>query len=157
MQGTRTTHPTPDEPAEAHRRIAAEDRTAIDELISLHGHLTDDGALDRYDEVFSADVTYDLADFGRGPLHGIPAIRDAALAMGDANPVGHHVTNIVLTAVDGDEVHTRSKGIGIYADGTSWSVVYEDTIRREDRGWRISHRKVLARRRPLGSAGLDSR
>jgi 3-phenylpropionate/cinnamic acid dioxygenase small subunit len=155
MPGNETTQRTPDEPADVHRRITADDRAAIGELISLHGHLTDDGDLDRFDEVFSADVTYDLADFGLGALEGIPAIRDAALAMGDANPVGHHITNVVLTAVDANEVHGRSKGIGIAADGTSGSVVYEDTFKREDRGWRISHRKVLARRKPLGAAGLD--
>jgi 3-phenylpropionate/cinnamic acid dioxygenase small subunit len=155
MPGKEATQCTPVESADVHRRIATEDRAAIGELISLHGHLTDDGDLDRFDEVFSADVTYDLADFGLGALAGISAIRDAALAMGDANPVGHHITNVVLTAVNADEVHSRSKGIGITADGTSGSVVYEDTFRREDRGWRISHRKVLARRKPLGAGGLD--
>lgn len=155
MPGEETTQRTAGEQAEGHGRITAEDRAAIGELISLHGHLTDDGDLDRFDELFTADVTYDLADFGLGSLEGIPAIRDAALAMGDANPVGHHITNVVLTAVDADVVHGRSKGIGISADGTSGSVVYEDTFRREDRGWRISRRKVLARRKPLGAGGLD--
>jgi hypothetical protein len=154
MSEKETTQRTPDEPVEVHRRISTDDRDAIGELISLHGHLTDDGDLDRFDEVFSEDVTYDLADFGLGSLQGIPAIRHAALALGDANPVGHHVTNIVLTAMDADEVLGRSKGIGINADGTSGSVVYEDTFRREGRGWRISHRKVLARRKPLGAGGL---
>ena len=157
MPGKETTQHLPDKPAHVHRQIAAEDRAAIGELIALHGHLTDDGDLDRYDELFSADVTYDLADFGLGSLDGIPAIRSAALALGDANPVGHHITNVVLTAVDADEVHGRSKGIGVNADGTSGSVVYEDTFRREDRGWRISYRKVLARRKPLGAGGLDAR
>ena len=155
MPGKQPTQHAADEPAGAHRRIATEDRAAIGELLSLHGHLTDDGYLDRFDEVFSADVTYDLADFGLGSLQGIPAIRDAALALGDANPVGHHVTNVILTAVDADEVHGRSKGIGIAADGTSGSVVYEDIFRREETGWRISHRKVLARRKPLGAGEPD--
>ena len=135
---------------EEKQSISTEDRVAISELIALHGHLTDDGDLDRIDEVFSADVTYDLADFGFGSLQGTAAIRSAALAMGEANPVGHHVTNVILTAVDADVVHGRSKGIGINADGSCGSVVYEDTFRREDRGWRISYRKVLARRTPLG-------
>jgi 3-phenylpropionate/cinnamic acid dioxygenase small subunit len=143
--------PTP-HPSEAHQQIAAEDRVAIGDLLALHGHLMDDGDLDDLDRLFSADVTYDLADFGQGSLQGIPAIRQAALTMGAANPVGHHVTNAVLTGVDADLVHARSKGIGIRADGTCGSVVYEDIIRREAHGWRISHRKVLARRTPLGPA-----
>lgn len=132
--------------------LTADDRSAINDLISLHGHLMDDGALDRLDELFCADVTYDLTDFGAGPLRGIPAIRDAAIAMGDANPVGHHVTNVIISEAGGDDVLARSKGIGIRADGTTGSVVYEDRIRREAEGWRISYRKVIARRAPLGGA-----
>jgi hypothetical protein len=76
--------------------ISLSDRVAIEELIALHGHLTDDGDLGRYDEVFTDDVTYDLADFGLGELNGVDAIRNAGRALGDANPVGHHVTNTVI-------------------------------------------------------------
>ena len=155
MSGEQTTLHTVAEPDEVQRTMTAEDRAAIGELISLHGYLTDDGELDRYDELFTADVVYDLADFGLGSLEGVAAIRGVALAMGEANPVGHHVTNVILTAVNGDTVRGRSKGIGINADGTSGSVVYEDTFRREEHGWRISHRKVVARRRPLGAGGPE--
>jgi 3-phenylpropionate/cinnamic acid dioxygenase small subunit len=127
------------------------DRTIITELIALHGHLVDDGELDRMHELFTADVTYDVTDMGGGSIEGLTALRDAALAMGALNPVGHHVTNIVLTELADNQVRARSKGIGINADGTSGSVTYEDTISYGDRGWRISHRKVLARRAPLGA------
>ncbi|MGW2837752.1 nuclear transport factor 2 family protein [Streptomyces sp. NPDC001493] len=71
---------------------------AITELISLHGHLVDDGSLDRLEELFTADVVYDLTDFGQEPLRGVAAIREAAWALGAANPVAHHVTNVVLAA-----------------------------------------------------------
>lgn len=77
--------------------LALEDRWAITELISLHGHLVDDGRLDRLEELFTADVVYDLTDFGQGRLVGVAAIREAALALGAANPVAHHVTNVVIT------------------------------------------------------------
>src|SRR3954452_4379330 len=97
--------------------LSMSDRVAIEELIALHGHLTDDGDLDRYDEVFTDDVTYDLADFGQGELKGIDAIRDAGRALGDANPVGHHVTNLVIEDLGGGSVRARSKGIGVMADG----------------------------------------
>ncbi|GAA1952207.1 nuclear transport factor 2 family protein [Kitasatospora viridis] len=131
--------------------LSASDRLAIAELISLHGHLFDDGELDRLDELFTADVVYDLSDFGQQqPLRGVAAVRAAALAMGEANPVGHHVTNIVLTPVADSEVRARSKGIGVKADGTTGSVTYEDTVVRGEQGWRISCRRVLARRVPLG-------
>lgn len=113
--------------------LTAEDRTAITELISMHGHLVDAGEvdageLDRLHELFTADVTYDVTDLGAGSLEGLAAIREAARTLGELNPVGHHVTNIVLTELADDRVRALSKGIGINADGTSGSVTYEDTI-----------------------------
>ena len=127
-----------------------EDRTVISELISMHGHLCDEGELDRLDELFTEDVVYDVTDFGQEPLTGVEAIRTAAITLGERNPVGHHVTNIVLTEGDDGQVHARSKGIGINMDGTSGSVTYEDTFVLTGQGWRISYRKVVARRVPLG-------
>lgn len=130
--------------------LAEQDRIDITDLINLHGHLTDAGELDRAGELFTPDVSYDLTDFGMGPLHGTSALREAALALGDANPVGHHVTNIVITQIDERSARVRSKGIGVNADGTAGSVVYEDVVTRRADGWKISRRKVSARRAPLG-------
>ncbi len=36
----------------------------------------------------------DLGALGSGSLAGIPAIREAALALGEGNPFGHHITNV---------------------------------------------------------------
>jgi hypothetical protein len=130
--------------------LADKDRTAITDLISLHGHLCDRGELGRLDEVFTADVVYDLTDFGQGPLQGLGACIAAARALGEGNPVGHHITNVLLAESAGGQVQARSKGIGIYADGTCGSLIYEDTIVRATQGWRISHRRVSVRRVPLG-------
>ncbi|WP_327661485.1 MULTISPECIES: nuclear transport factor 2 family protein [unclassified Streptomyces] len=63
--------------------LAPTDRTAITELLSLHGHLIDSGELDRLDELFTPDVVYDASDFGQPPLHGPAAIKDAALRGAD--------------------------------------------------------------------------
>lgn len=41
------------------------------------------------------NVEYDLTPIGGQPIHGVDAIKDAALTLGDGNPVGHHVTNTV--------------------------------------------------------------
>ena len=130
--------------------LPEQDRTDINNLVNLHGHLTDAGKLDEASELFTADVTYDLSDFGLGPLHGTAAVREAALALGDANPVGHHVTNIVITAIDDGSARVRSKGIGIQAAGTAGSVVYDDIVTRQPGGWKISYRTVTARRAVLG-------
>jgi ketosteroid isomerase-like protein len=132
--------------------LSEQDRIDINDLINLHGHLTDAGELDQAGELFTPDVTYDLEDFGLGSLHGTERIREAALALGDANPVGHHVTNIVITRIDDRSARVRSKGIGIKADGTAGSVV----TRRPD-GWKISYRKVTARRAALGGQEAGAR
>ncbi|MEU6853838.1 nuclear transport factor 2 family protein [Actinacidiphila alni] len=132
--------------------IDAQDRAAVTELVHLHGHLFDGGELDRLDALFTEDVVYDVSDLGGGELVGVAAVRDAALALGDRNPVAHHVTNVVLSELPDGSVRALSKGLGVYADGTCGSVTYDDRIIRGAHGWRISRRAVLARRVPLGGA-----
>ncbi|WP_327098285.1 nuclear transport factor 2 family protein [Nocardia vinacea] len=135
--------------------LSAQDRIEIGDLIAMHGHLMDAGELDRMDELFTAEITYDVNDFGFGELHGIPALQEASVALGNGNPVGHHITNVVIAEVDG-AVRVRSKGIGIYADGTSGSVEYDDTVVRVATGWRISYRRVIAHKVPLGGRATRS-
>jgi ketosteroid isomerase-like protein len=137
--------------------LPEQDRIGISDLINLHGHLTDAGELDQAGELFTADVTYDLGDFGLGSLHGPAAIREAALALGQANPAGHHVTNIVITRIDDGSARVQSKGIGIKADGTAGSVTYDDIVTRQPGGWKISYRKVTARRAALGQPAASAR
>jgi ketosteroid isomerase-like protein len=130
--------------------LTEQDRIDIHDLINRHGHLTDAGELDQAGELFTPDVTYDVGDLGFGSLHGTAALREAALALGDANPVGHHVTNVVITRIDDRSARVLSKGIGIKADGTAGSVTYDDIVTRLPDGWKIHYRKVTARRAALG-------
>lgn len=125
------------------------DHLAITQVIAMHGHIADSGELERFDEVFAPDAVFDLTDFGFGTVEGLEALAALGREIGDANPVGHHVTNIVIEAVQGDRARARSKGIGVNADGTCASVVYEDALTHEAAGWRISRRRILARRKPL--------
>ncbi len=129
--------------------ITTEDRLAIHEVIALHGHVADDRAWDRWGELYTDDLVFDLEDFGHGTLHGLQALRELATSQQNdpGQPLGHHVTNIVLTGRDGDRVRARSKGLSVMADGASGTVVYEDTLRREPQGWRICHRKILGSKR----------
>ncbi len=124
--------------------LGPEDRAALTELAARHGHLVDAGALDRLDEVFTPDVTYDLTGLGSGHgiLRGLDALREAALALGPRNPVGHHVTNTVLDPLPDGRVALLSKGIGVLSDGSCGSVTYQDTAVRGQHGWRIDHRAV---------------
>jgi hypothetical protein len=129
---------------------ASRERAVITDLVSMHGHLIDAGRLDELDAVFTEDVVYDVNAYGFGALEGIAAIREAALALGDGNPAGHHVTNVLVSFTDPNSAAVVSKGLGVMADGTCGSVVYEDVVRRGPAGWRISYRRVVPRHRPLG-------
>jgi hypothetical protein len=129
--------------------LSVEDRFAVHELIALHGHLMDAGEFHRLPELFSPDVVYDLRPFGAGQLHGCGEIAGAARQLGDGNPLGHHVTNIVVTEDADGTVRAVSKGLGVTTGGTVGSVVYQDVLCRTEQGWRICHRTVLPRRRPL--------
>ena len=130
--------------------LTEQDRSDITDLINLHGHLTDAGDLDSMGELFTSDIVFTVHDFGFGELSGLAAIREAALALGQANPVGHHVTNIVISPIDDRSARVRSKGIGIMAGGTTGSATYDDTVERRPEGWRISRRTITARRAALG-------
>lgn len=120
-----------------------EDRAAITDLIALHGHYVDTGQHDRMRELLSDDVTYDTTGLGGDVIVGLARLREAAIAMGERNPFGHHVTNTVVTAIDGDRASAISKGIGIMADGSCGSVTYHDTLVRNDDGWRITYRRLF--------------
>ncbi|MFB8000747.1 nuclear transport factor 2 family protein [Nocardia sp. NPDC056000] len=128
--------------------ITTADRVAIYEVIALHGHLIDDGEWDRLGEVFASDVVFDITDYGYGTLRGLDAMLDLVRGVHDDKnqALGHHVTNTVVTGQDGDTVSARSKGLGVAPDGGAGTAIYEDTLRREPQGWRISYRKAIARR-----------
>ena len=128
--------------------ITTEDRIAVEELISLHGHIVDQGAWNRLHEVFEPGAILDLTAFGGEALRGLDAIRDAAVALGERNPVAHHVTNLVVRA-DGANVVALSKGFGVRADGSVGSVTYEDRIVGTPAGWRIAQRIITPRTVPL--------
>jgi hypothetical protein len=100
--------------------ISLEDRLAIHELISTGGQ----------------------------SLRGLDAIKDAAIRLGEGNPVGHHVTNIVVDG-RGDHITARSKAIGVRQDGSTGSLDYDDVLLPTEAGWRISKRTITLRREPL--------
>jgi hypothetical protein len=124
--------------------LTANDIMAIHQLVALHGHLVDSRELSRLDELFTPDAVYDVTALGQGTVQGIDEFRALSQSFADdvRNPVGHHVTNIVVTeGVDGS-AHVRSKGIGVLRDGRTGSVVYEDRVTRTAHGWRIAARLV---------------
>lgn len=131
----------------------SDDRLLIHELINLHGHLFDEGEFDRLGELFTEDVVYDVSALGGGNLIGPAAVADAGRALADANPVSHHVTNVVVVSLDADSATAVSKGLGVMTDGSVGAVTYQDQLVRTPAGWRIALRRALPRRRPLHPGG----
>jgi hypothetical protein len=129
------------------------ERLLIHELINLRGHLVDEGNFDRLAELFTEDVVYDVTALGGGRLLGPAAVAEAARAMGEKNPLSHHVTNVVVTRLTGDRATAVSKGLAVLSDGGTGSVLYRDELIRTRQGWRIAIRTVLPRTRPLTCSG----
>ncbi len=140
--------------------LTSDDRVAIAEVVLRHGHLSDEGALDRLDELFTTDIVYDLQDLRGEPLVGLKALR-AALDLGDTNPLAHDVTDTIVSPVDNDTAIAESTAVEVADAGGISSVTYIDVLRREAGRWRISDHKVLTSsrytadtlRRTSGGAG----
>jgi SnoaL-like protein len=138
--------------------LSAEDRLSIHELISLHGHLTDDREHEKLHLLFTGDASYDISAYGLGVVEGLDALVDLFRQRPGTQPVGHHVTNVIVgTTGDagdpggsddaGDDTATvRSKGLSVMADGTAGTVTYHDVVVRTEAGWRIARRKVVPAR-----------
>jgi hypothetical protein len=126
--------------------ISPADRIAIHEVISLHGHIADDGTTDELPRLLTHDAIYDVEAFGLGIVHGLPAIRDLFEARPGEQPIGHHVTNIVVSEGTDGTVRVRSKGLAVMPGGRVGSVVYDDIVVNTPEGWRIAQRKILVRR-----------
>jgi SnoaL-like domain len=126
--------------------LTNQDRLDIQELISLHGHLADDRRADLLDQLLTDDAVYDLDDFGMGRVTGLPALRRLFEEAPGEQPVGHLVTNVVITAQPDGSASVRSKGLAVMADGRADTAGYEDRVVQTAAGWRITHRKVVRRR-----------
>jgi len=125
--------------------LTTEDRLAIHELISLHGHLADDRRSGELALLLTPDASYDVTAYGLGVVRGLPALIELFSSAPGDQPVGHHVTNVIVTADPdlADRARVRSKGLSVMADGRAGTVVYEDQVVRTADGWRISTRLVL--------------
>jgi SnoaL-like domain len=122
------------------------DVLAIHELLGLYGHIIDAREWQRTGELFTADCTYDMSEFGLCVVHGAPAV--AALWSGPdaAHPLAHHATNILVSEDPDGTVRVLSKGLGVGPNGRVGSVTYRDVVVRTPAGWRFSARRGELRR-----------
>lgn len=133
--------------------LTTDDRLDILEVIALHGHLCDAGAYDRFDEVFTSDLVVDASDLGYAalpafdPSHALESYIAAGKRRGQGSTVGMHATNVIVRE-HRDGAQAWSKGVTVDSAGTVSSFTYEDHLVRTDRGWRIGHRRISARREP---------
>lgn len=98
----------------------------------------DDGDVEAFPDLFTADATVDFAT--RDPYHGRAEIREFLETHdGEADPMSHLAVNPVID-VDGDEATGRWYYLVFLGrdDGTELGQgVYHETYRREDDRWRI--------------------
>ncbi|SNQ52232.1 SnoaL-like domain protein [Frankia canadensis] len=129
--------------------LTVEDQLAIRRLADLYGYLIDERIFSRVDEVFTADVRYDVTDFGGPVLHGIPAVVDYWRGS-DEHPLAHHAVNVLMDErADGfgdGPVDVVVKGLGVGPRGRVGSVTYYDVAVRRPDGWRLSSRRAVLRR-----------
>ena len=126
--------------------LSAEDRLDIHELISLHGHLADDRRPHDLGLLLTADAEYDITAYELGVVSGLPALIELFSARPGEQPVGHHVTNVIVREQDDGSATVRSKGLSVMANGLAGTVIYEDVVVRTPDGWRISRRRVVPAR-----------
>lgn len=125
--------------------LTTADRLTIHELVALHGHLADDRRSEDLGLLMTEDGAYDVTDYGLGVVRGLVDLtRLFDLAPGD-QPLGHHVTNVVVTEdpSSADRATVRSKGLAVMPDGRADTVTYHDVVVRTDAGWRIDLRKIV--------------
>ncbi|HEY0812561.1 MAG TPA: TIGR03564 family F420-dependent LLM class oxidoreductase [Pseudonocardia sp.] len=129
-------------PGRGRAALSAQDRLAIHELIALHGHLADDrndGGLSR---LLTPEAVYDIRSYGLGNVVGLPAIQVLFRDRPGNQPVGHHVSNVLVDQRPDGTVAVRSKGLAVMADGTASTCTYDDVVVRTGDGWRIARRQV---------------
>ena len=122
--------------------LTRSDRTEIEEVIAIYGHIVDDDAWDRAHLVFADDFVFDFSEFGRPNLNGTTELQ---AALRHRKVYSHHSTNIVIQEVDDDTARVRSKFIGFSNEGPPISGDYRDVFVRTDAGWRLSRRRSSVR------------
>jgi 3-phenylpropionate/cinnamic acid dioxygenase small subunit len=129
-------------------RLDALDLLLVHQLLAHYGHVVDDRAWERFDELFTPDATLDYTRAGATVVHsGLDEIR---AFFRDANhPSAHHVLNIVVTERDG-EVRVRSKFLVPYTRETHtpkrwYGGTYDDVVVPTDAGWRFAVRVCTGR------------
>ena len=124
------------------------DLVLINQLLAHYGHLVDNAAWDRFDELFLADAELDYRGVNVPEvLHGLDAIRDFFRTAN--HPSAHHCTNVYVYEDDG-VVRAKSKFLAPYTRETHdphrwYGGDYDDVLEHPTAGWRFRSRTCTAR------------
>ncbi len=88
--------------------LTADDAWQIHQLLARYGHAIDDRDWAAFRQLFVAEAVMDYTQVrAPGVLHGIEAILGYFHTAN--HPAAHHVSNIVITALEPGRAHVRSK------------------------------------------------
>jgi uncharacterized protein (TIGR02246 family) len=122
--------------------------SAIRNLVTRFAHLADDGELDEYMQVFTADAEWNMPGGerrGHADIRAGAEERRATRTTGPGSGTRHVITTLSF-AFDGDTPTAQSYFL-FFGDTTSAPTVrimgvYRDRFRHEDGRWRLARRDI---------------
>jgi hypothetical protein len=126
--------------------VPIEDIVAVQQLLGLYGHVIDNRQWSRLGEIFTDDMVFDPTDVGLPVTTSLKDLHDLWTSPETVHPLGHHVTNVVVTEGPDGTLESISKNVALQMDGSVSSSIYRDRLRRTSDGWRLAQR-VLTKRR----------
>jgi hypothetical protein len=123
-------------------RTYAEVAEGVRAAIAAYTLALDDGRTDDVVATFCPDGQCDIPGLGRHEGHD--ALRAAYAKVTPRRPQRHLVLNTLVTEWNDDEAHAISDVVFVLQGDTGWAVQlvgrYDDTLRRDDGGWRFHRR-----------------
>lgn len=128
--------------------LEALDYVQIQNVLNFYPHLIDVPAnYHRVDEVFTEDGVFDAGSYGH--YKGIAELtqywahsKQRAEALVRSNLLSHNVVNIHIYEDEDGTVRCMSRALGVSKDGVATCMVYDDVMRKTDKGWRIAYRRL---------------
>lgn len=138
--------------------LSADDRLAIHELLSQQYYLLAESRIEEYGLLFTENMVIEFDNEGLQ----LPSIRgrDAMVNLLQAggallHAFEHHVTDVMVTAIDDDTAHVKYRDLALAVDGSIVSTIHECQVVRTATGWQIARRGRSAGRAWPSSALVD--